>query len=137
MFSSLNNPLKAYQDVGLEITVASASPHKLILMLFEGANEAINRAKVGIEQNDTPKKGLAISKAIDIILNGLQSSINREDGGKLSEDLYALYDYMGRRLLHANAQNDIAALNEVSSLLGEIHSAWQEIGNDVKNASST
>lgn len=137
MFSSLNNPLKAYQDVGLEISVASASPHKLILMLFEGANEAIIKAKAGIEQNDIPKKGLAISKAIDIILNGLQSSINLEHGGKLSEDLYALYEYMGRRLLHANVQNDIAALNEVASLLGEIHSAWQEIGNDVKNAPST
>lgn len=134
MFSSVNNPLKAYQDVGLEITVASASPHKLILMLFEGAKEAIIMARVGIEQNDIPKKGLAISKAIDIILNGLQSSINLEFGGKLSADLYALYDYMGRRLLHANLQNDIAALNEVVSLLGEIQSAWQAIENEVKNA---
>ena len=131
MFTSLSNPLKAYEDVGLETAVASANPHKLILMLFDGAKQAIANAKMGIEMNDIPKKGLAISKAIDIILNGLRASINLEQGGKLSEDLYALYEYMGRRLLHANMHNDLAALQEVSTLLGEIHSAWQEIGHEV------
>ena len=129
MFASQTNPLKAYENVGLETEVQSASPHKLILLLFEGAKQAILIAKAGIEQNDIPKKGSAISKAIGIILNGLRASLNLEEGGKLSEDLWALYDYMGRRLLHANLHNDMAALDEVLGLLNEIHSAWIEIGN--------
>ncbi|MGE5470053.1 MAG: flagellar export chaperone FliS [Bacteroidota bacterium] len=137
MFSSQLNPLKAYEKVSLDIAVQSASPHQLILMLFEGARQALANARQGMEAKDIPKKGMAISKAIDIILNGLRSSINLEAGGKLSEDLWALYDYMGRRLLHANLHNDIGALDEVSSLLGEIHSAWIEIGDKVGEASSS
>jgi flagellar protein FliS len=35
---------------------------------------------------------------------------------------------MSRRLLHANLHNDLAALDEVLNLLGEIHSAWVDIG---------
>lgn len=129
MFGSQHNPLKAYQTVGLETAVSNASPHKLILMLFEGAKQALILARTGIESNDIPKKGMAISKAIDIILNGLRVSLNMEEGGSLSQDLYALYDYMGRRLLHANIHNDLAAIDEVMRLLGELHAAWVEIGD--------
>ncbi|MBK8523026.1 MAG: flagellar export chaperone FliS [Betaproteobacteria bacterium] len=133
MFGSQLNPLKAYQAVGLDAAVATASPYKLILMLFEGAKQALVIAKAGMEEKDIPKKGMAISKAIDIILNGLRVSLNMEEGGDLSQDLYALYDYMARRLLHANLHNDLAAIDEVSHLLGEIHSAWIEIGSQVDN----
>jgi flagellar protein FliS len=135
MFGSQHNPLKAYQAVGLDATVATASPHRLILMLFEGANQALVIAKAGMAENDIPKKGMAISKAIDIILNGLRVSLNMEEGGSLSQDLYALYDYMGRRLLHAHLHNDLPALDEVVHLLGEIHSAWVTIGDQVDGPS--
>lgn len=128
MFATQHNPLKAYQSAGIETEVHTASPHKLIVMLFDGALQAINIARMGIAESDIPKKGQAISKAIDIILNGLRVSLNREEGGKLAADLYALYDYMGRRLLQANIGNDVGALNEVSALLNEIRSAWVEIG---------
>ncbi len=134
MFASQLNPLKAYETVGVETAVRSASPYQLILMLFEGARQALANARYGMESGDIPKKGMAISKAIDIILNGLRASINMEEGGKLSQDLCALYDYMGRRLLHANLHNDLAALDEVSRLLGEIHSAWVEIRDQVADA---
>ena len=133
MFASQLNPLKAYETVGLETAVRSASPYQLILMLFDGAKQALAGARYGMEAGDSPKKGMAISKAIDIIQNGLRASINLEGGGKLSEDLCALYDYMGRRLLHANLHNDLAALDEVARLLGEIHSAWVEIGDKVSD----
>lgn len=136
MFASQINPLKAYENVGLETAVQSASPHQLILMLFEGAKQAIANARFSMEAKDIPKKGMAISKAIDIILNGLRASINLEVGGKLSEDLWSLYDYMGRRLLHANLHNDIGALDEVTSLLSEIHSGWIEIGSNSGDSSS-
>lgn len=132
MFTSQLNPLKAYENVGLETAVQSASPHKLILMLFDGAKQALLTAHVAMEMGDIPRKGMSISKAIDIIINGLRASLNLEAGGKLSEDLWALYDYMGRRLLHANLHNDLGALDEVTGLLGEIHSAWIEIGDQVE-----
>lgn len=131
MFGAKSNPVHAYKNVGLETSVQSASPHQLILLLFEGARQAIVVARAGIDNHDIPQKGTAISKAIDIILNGLRASLSMEDGGDLAQNLYALYDYMARRLLHANMHNDKAALDEVYSLLSEIHGAWAAIGEQV------
>lgn len=129
MFGTRLNPVNAYAKVGIETAVSTASPHQLIVLLFEGARQAIIVARSGIESGDVPRKGAAITKAIDIILNGLRASLNLEEGGSLAQNLYALYDYMARRLLHANLNNDTAALDEVLHLLGEIHGAWVSIGD--------
>lgn len=140
MFGTRLDPINAYSKVGIGTAVSSASPHQLIVLLFEGARQAIVVARAGMEAGDIPKKGAAITKAIDIILNGLRASLNLEEGGNLAQNLYALYDYMARRLLHANLNNDSAALDEVLNLLGEIHGAWVSIGDKARaedNASGT
>jgi flagellar protein FliS len=129
MFGTKVDPINAYSKVGITTAVSSASPHQLIVLLFEGARQAVIVARSGIEAGDVPRKGAAITKAIDIILNGLRASLNLEEGGNLAQNLYALYDYMARRLLHANLNNDKAALDEVLNLLGEIHGAWVSIGD--------
>jgi flagellar protein FliS len=131
MFGNKLNPIDAYGKVGIDASVSTASPHQLIVLLFEGARQAIVVARSGIETGDLARKGKAITKAIDIILNGLRASLNTMEGGPLAENLYALYDYMARRLLHANMHNDVAALNEVLGLITEIHEAWMDIGKQV------
>lgn len=127
MFASLSNPRMAYSQAGVEARVASADPHQLILMLYDGALMAIATASHQIEIGDVAGKGQSISRAIDIIGNGLKISLDMEAGGELSQRMYSLYEYMCTRLLHANSQNDRSALTEVSVLLGELRSAWEEI----------
>ena len=122
------NVSQAYAQVGVESAVMSASPHQLIVMLFEGTKSARVRARILIEQNDIVGKGNALSKAIDIISNGLKLGLDMEKGGELAENLSDLYDYMVRRLLHANINNDLQAIIEVEALLGNIAAAWKQIG---------
>ncbi|CNK75862.1 flagellar export chaperone FliS [Yersinia mollaretii] len=119
---------QAYAKVGLESGVMSASPHQLIVMLFDGAQSALVRARILMSQGDIPGKGTALSKAIDIINNGLSAGLDVEKGGEMAENLSALYDYMSRRLLHANLHNDEQAINEVAALLENIADAWRQIG---------
>lgn len=130
MFGSQRNPLAAYSHGGLEAQVEAATPHQLILMLFEGAATALNVARLHMQANEYEQKGALISRAISIIASGLQASLDREAGGELAENLHALYGYMVQRLLEANRHNDVARLDEVSLLLLEIHSAWKQIGAD-------
>lgn len=139
MFGIPRNPVANYQDVALETEVASASPHKLILMLMEGALRAISRANGFMAENRIAEKGRSISMAIDIIANGLKSSLNHDADEVLTERLDALYEYMCTRLIYANLHNDRAALDEVAGLLGEIKSGWEEIADDpaVLSANST
>ncbi|MFA6971683.1 MAG: flagellar export chaperone FliS [Gallionella sp.] len=124
---STSAAISAYNKVGVESGVTSADPHKLISMLYQGALLAIANAKNGILRQDIPAKGKAISHAILIIDSGLNASLNKEVGGELALNLSALYDYMSQRLLFANINNDMAVLDEVSRLLGELKEAWESI----------
>lgn len=120
--------IQAYAQVSVESAVLSASPHQLVVLLFDGALSAMKKAVILIEQGDIPGKGQALGKAINIISNGLQSGLNHEVGGELATNLDSLYDYMTRCLLQANIHNDIDAINEVMELLNNIADAWKEIG---------
>jgi flagellar protein FliS len=130
MFPSTASPAAAYARIGIETGVTSASPHKLILMLFDGAIVAIGAASRHMQAKEIAEKGQSISKAIDIITNGLEASLDMQVEGELAGRLSALYEYMCARLLHAGIKNDSAALDEVVGLLSEIRSAWEEIADD-------
>lgn len=119
-----------YRKVEVETGISEATPHRLVLMLMEGALVAINIAAQRMEEGDIPRKGEAISKAISLIDEGLRPSLNLEAGGEIAANLDALYEYMGRQLLLGNLRNDVAPLNEVARLLGDIKEAWVAIGNE-------
>jgi flagellar protein FliS len=120
-------PVAAYAKVGVETGVSAADPHKLILMLFDGALLCVGSARQQMAGGSIAAKGENISKAIDIIANGLKVSLNMEVGGELAQRLAALYDYMCERLLFANLKNSATALDEVRDLLAELREAWEGI----------
>lgn len=128
MNAIVNKMLNAYGQVQVDTSVETASPHKLIALLFEGALTAIAQAKRHLEHGDIAARGAAISKAISIIQEGLRASISLESGGEVAQNLDALYEYMTYRLLQANLGADPAALAEVDRLMREIKTAWDEIG---------
>jgi flagellar protein FliS len=99
-------------------------------MLFDGALLAVAKADTTLKQGDLMEKGRSIGSAIAIISNGLKSSLDFSNGDEIAPRLAGLYDYMVRRLVHANLKNDAAALREVSGLLSEIRGAWAEIADD-------
>jgi flagellar protein FliS len=128
MFGSMKSGANAYAKVGVETGVLAASPHKLIVMLFEGALLALNTALRQMEAGDIAGKGMSISKAIAIIENGLRASLDRKTGGEIAANLDALYEYMCNRLVLANRENRAEMLEEVARLLGELKGAWDAIG---------
>jgi|SRR5450631_1922908 len=125
------NAAQAYIRVGLETGVIAASPHGLVLMLFDGALCAVSDADVHLLHGRVADKGEAISRAISIINQGLRASLDQTQGGKIAGYLLELYDYMSRRLLFASLKNDRTALREVTQLLGELRSSWAAIGSTV------
>ena len=119
--------INAYNKVGTESAVNGADPHELISMLFQGALLAVADAKSEILRHDSAAKGKAFSKAIGIIGEGLNASLDLKAGGALAKDLAALYGYMVNRLVAANLKNDVAALDEVARLLSDLADAWGSI----------
>lgn len=124
-----------YSQVRTQGGVEHASPHQLTAMLFDGALSRIASARGHMDRNEIAPKGECVSKAIDII-EGLRTSLDHQRGGELATNLEALYDYMVRRLMQANAQNDPRGLDEVSNLLRQIKDAWDAIPAEQRQAAT-
>ncbi|TXU00534.1 flagella export chaperone FliS [Enterobacter hormaechei] len=118
---------QAYAKIEVESAVMSASQQQLVIMLFDGALSALVRARLFLADGNIPAKGLALSKAINIIENGLKVGLVENNGDELTQNLIALYAYMVRRLLHANVNNDASAIEEVETLLRNIADGWKEV----------
>ncbi len=129
MFGTRQNGVNAYAKVGIETGVTSASPHKLIVMLFDGALVSVATAITNMKAGKISEKGKAISKAIMIIDSGLRASLDKKVGGEIAEGLDALYEYMASRLLEANLKNQVDILEEVHKLLSDLRAAWNAIGD--------
>lgn len=130
MFQTLNNPAAAYEKVGLDIRVETSDPHKLVLILFDGALKAVATAAAHRKNGNMMAMSESILKASEIISLGLRDSLDLKAGGDLGVRLAALYDYICVRLQFANIKGDLAIFEEVTGLLNELRSAWEEIGND-------
>ncbi|AFI85177.1 flagellar export chaperone FliS [Methylophaga nitratireducenticrescens] len=121
--------LEGYGRGAVESEVNFASPYRIIQMLMEGALSKIATAKGCIARNDIAEKSRQITWGMNII-QGLRTSLDAQKGGEVAANLDALYEYMGRRLLEANVSNDVAILDEVSSLLMEVKAGWDNIPAD-------
>lgn len=134
MYTQSSVAANAYANVGLETGVVAASPHQLIVMLYEGAELAVRMAIKHMNEGDLAKKSAAITKASTIILEGLRAALDPLQGGDIAQQLDALYDYMNKRLMLAHINNQTAPLEEVLGLLRELHGAWQQIGSTARAA---
>lgn len=125
---------QAYATVGLETAIMGASPHQLITMLFDGLLKALNRAQWAIDAGNVAERGMATSKAIDIIDNGLNAALDMEKGGEIAQNLHQLYAYMSRTLLKANREADRDAISNVASMIKDIATSWRAIGDMQRGA---
>lgn len=121
-----NSSLAAYRSVAAHGGVAAADPHRLILMLLDGALERISGARGAMQNGATEAKNRLIHRAADIV-SELRASLNMDKGGEIAANMADLYDYSSRQLLRANAENRAELLDEVAHLLREIRSAWIQI----------
>lgn len=122
---------RLYQQVDIDSQVLTASPHRLVTMLYDGLLEALNRARGALQRNDIPAKAEAISRAARIVDEGLKAGIVNPGGSELASNLHALYVYVSMRLTYANVRNDDAALQECIRLIAPLREAWVTIGVQV------
>jgi len=117
---------QAYQRNKFE----TASPHRLILMLYDGALSNLARAKQAQAENRKLDAGRYIRKSQDILLE-LTACLNEEQGGEIAKNLKQLYMYMIEQLLRASLRNDPDLIAETETLLRQLRDAWEQIGKEV------
>jgi len=115
-----DNPYKKYQNT----QVMTADPGTLLIMLLEGGNRFLRRAKKAMEEQDfeeSHKLCVKVEKIIMELINSLDLSY-----GQLTKNLLSLYEYMYRRLVESNIKKDVSMLAEVEKLLGDMEDMWKE-----------
>jgi len=105
-------------------SVTTASPGELTLMLYNGCLKFLTRAKKAIEEKNIEEKNTNIQKA-QAIISELMSTLNAEL--EVSKQMIPLYDYMNRRLMEANINNDPTIIVEVEGLVTEFRDTWKEV----------
>ena len=113
--------------------VVTADPKRLVLMCYEGAIDCLKIGKQKLTEKDYEGKGKNIAKARDII-SELKSSLNFEQGGTIAANLDSLYNFMLKRIMEADLENDVQAFEDVIGILVDLESAWEEIFYNQKNS---
>ncbi|UBM15661.1 flagellar export chaperone FliS [Bacillus velezensis] len=116
---AINNPFAAYQQT----SVFTAAPEELTLMLYNGCLRFIKLARQAMKQNNLEAKNENIVKAQNIIQE-LSITLNREI--EISEQMSSIYDYIRRRLIDANVQNNGEFLDEAEKLVTEFCDTWKQ-----------
>jgi flagellar protein FliS len=111
-------------------SVQTASPGKLVLMLFDGYLRFTTAAVISFEETDLTKKNEGINnnliKAQNIVTE-LQSSLDMSVPGELPGTLYRLYDYVLHQLQQANLQKKPEPIAEADKVIAELREAWAEM----------
>lgn len=118
----MHSAAQKYLNTQMTITTQG----ELLVKLYDGAIRFLTQAKVEIEEKNYEAKGLLISKAMDVI-SELHSSLNKERGGEIAQNLHNLYLYANSRLMTANMRMDTSILDEVIKILSELRDAFSEI----------
>ena len=117
--------MNAYFNQYKQNQTQTASPEQILIMLYDGAIRFTRQAMEGIIDKKPVQKLEGISRAMAIILE-FSNSLDRKIGGKIAEDLDALYFFMTRQLTEARKDNDIEKLRVVEGLLVDLRETWMQ-----------
>lgn len=121
-------PSSFYREVGVQTGIESASPHRLVAMLYDGLLESLALARGALHSGQVEAKCQAMARAIRIVEEGLLPGLDDKAGGEVATNLRDLYRYLSLRLTQANLKNDESIIVECVGLIEPVREAWAAIG---------
>lgn len=116
---------QAQMDNYKSIQIETATPERLLLMLYDGAIRFLSIAKQAMIDKQIETSHTHLLKGEAIIIE-LMSVLNFEVGGDISKNLFSLYDFMYRHLVQANVKKEPEMVQEVIDLLTDLRKTWAE-----------
>ena len=123
----MNPYLKQYQRTEVE----TATPEKVLILLYDGAVQFLNKALKALDDRNIPEIHNNIVGAERILLE-FMNTIDFEQGGDFAERLNALYQYLYNRLVEANMKKDKEIVQQVLHFLVDLRATWKQAINMTK-----
>ncbi|NLL52125.1 MAG: flagellar export chaperone FliS [Peptococcaceae bacterium] len=121
------NPQKAYQQVSIQ----TAPPEKLLIMLYSAAIKNLQQGKKAIEDKQFDLASKSLCKVQDILVE-LNNSLDMEKGGEIASNLRDLYEFYEGEVIKANLKKDPAYLQPVLEFLQSYRDVWIEAAKIVR-----
>jgi flagellar protein FliS len=128
---ALTSPYDVYQRTQVD----TASPAKLVVMLYDGAIRFLRQAEAAMQQGDREKQNHFLVRA-ERIITELAGSLDMEAGGEIAQNLMALYQYMNEQLVMANLEDDLEKVQKVCEMLQSLREVWVQVDSALREASS-
>lgn len=125
--NNYNNPYAQYKQTAVE----TASPSRLLIMMFDGAIKFLNQSIDALENKDMENSNLYLQKTQDIVQ---ELMVSLDMNIEISHNLFNLYSYFYKRLIEANLKKDKAIIEEVLQFLKELRETWFQAINTANNA---
>lgn len=119
------NPYNKYIKQYQASNVNTATPEKLMIMMFDGALQFLQKAKVAIAEGNLKERSVNIDGARKIIRE-LMRTIDLENGNDVSKQLFKLYNKMAMNLIKANVQRNAALIDIVIEDISNIRWGFQK-----------
>lgn len=117
----MKNPAVAYR----QFSVQGATPLGLVVMLYDGAIAALQRAIAAIDADDISAKCAELNRALAIFAQ-LEGTLNFEQGGEVARTLMSLYAYCRVEVLKANLENSAEVLRTLIDKVTMVREAWYQ-----------
>lgn len=130
------NAMNPYIDQYKKNQVETATQEQILILLYDGAINYLNRAKIAIQNSDDTSMHSNLLGCEKILIE-FMNTLDMEQGGQFAETLYALYRYYYKILITVGISRSIPKLDEVLDHLIRLRDTWQkaiEISNAEKNA---
>ncbi len=117
----MNQYTKQYQKASIE----TASKEQILIMLYDGAIQYLNKAKIAMQNKEIENTHNNIMGAEKIIQEFI-NSMDRQVAPQLAENLISLYEYFIRRLVQANIKKQVEPIDEVLTYLKSLKATWEQ-----------
>ncbi len=125
--SAVRDPGQIYQTVDLNSRVGGASPHGLVELLYDDLLLALRQAAFAMERGQHERKSERVTRALSVLF-ALEGGLDFARGGEVAASLSSLYRGARERVTRASIANDARTVLDVAEGIGEIASAWKQIG---------
>ena len=119
------NPYNKYIKQYQASNVNTATPEKLMIMMFDGALQFFQKAKIAIAEGKLQERSQNIDGARKIIRE-LMRTIDLENGNDVSKQLFKLYNKMAMNLIKANVQRNATLIDNVIEDITNIRWGFQK-----------
>lgn len=109
-----------------ENLVNTASPVRLVILLYQGSIGALHRAEKYFEEKNPVKAHSEILQAEKIVLE-LMQALNFEQGGEIAQNLFSLYQFILEQCALLNEENASRLIPRLIQILEGLQEAWREI----------